>query len=266
VPDAPRSVPEAFYVREADDVFIPTTATVGPWDPGLQHGGPPAALLAREMLRAGARDGFRLVHFSLDFLGPVPLAPMTVRAEVVRPGKRIELVTATAAVAGRPALRASAWTISVARDRSPALRVDDPAPPLPSVAADALFPTVPHFGYGDAMEWRFVTGSFQSIGPATVWSRPRIPLLAGETTAPLLRALLMVDSANGISAELDFAAWTFVPVNLTVAFTRAPEGEWIGMAANTALAGDGVGMGRARLFDRNGTFGEAHQPLFVAPR
>jgi len=125
---------------------------------------------------------------------------------------------------------------------------------------------VPHFGYGDAMEWRFVEGSFQAIGPATVWSRPRIPLFAGQTTTPLLRALLMVDSANGISAELDFAAYTFVPVNLTVVFTRAPEGEWIGMAANTALAGDGVGTSRARLFDQRGTFGEAHQPLFVGPR
>jgi hypothetical protein len=218
------------------------------------------------MLRVAARDDVRLAHFSLDFLGPVPLAPMTVRAEVLRPGKRIELVGATAAVAGRPALRASAWRIAVGGDRSPAVRVDEAVPALPSVAAESLFKAVPHFGYGDAMEWRFVEGSFKTSGPATVWTRPRIPLLAGEMTPPALRALLLVDSANGISAELDFAAWTFVPVNLTVVFTRAPEGEWIGMAANTALAGDGVGTARARLFDRRGTFGEAHQPLFVGPR
>jgi hypothetical protein len=218
------------------------------------------------MLAAGAREDMRIAHFSLDFLGPVPLSPMTVRAEVVRPGKRIELINATAAVAGRPVLRASAWRIAVGPDRSPALGVDEPAPPLPSVVADSLFPTVPHFGYGDALEWRFVAGSFQSLGPATVWTRPRIPLLAGETTPPLLRALLLVDSANGISAELDFSGYTFVPVNLTVAFTRAPDGEWIGMSATTALAGDGVGTARARLFDTRGLFGEAHQPLFVGPR
>jgi hypothetical protein len=259
-------LPEAFYVREADDVFLPTTATLGPWDPGLQHGGPTAALLAHEVLRAGARDDMRIAHFSLDFLGPVPATPMTVRAEVLRPGKRVELASATAMVGGRSALRASAWRIAVGGERGPALRVEEPPPPLPTVAADTLFPTVPHFGYGDAMEWRFVEGSFHSIGPATVWSRPRIPLFAGERTTPLLRALLMVYSANGISAELDFSRWTFVPVNLTVAFTRAPDGEWMGMAANTALAGDGAGTTRARLFDRQGFFGEAHQALFVAPR
>ncbi len=266
MPDAARGCPESFYVRETDDVFVPTTSTVGPWDPNLLHGGPPAALLGRAMLAAGARDDVRIAHFSLDFLGPVPLAPMTVRAEVVRPGKRIELVTATASAAGRPALRASAWRIAVGPDRSPALRVEEPAPPLPRVAAKTLFREVPHFGYGDAMEWRFVEGSFQTPGPATVWSRPRIPLVAKESTSAFLRALLMVDSANGISAELDFTAFTFVPVNLTVAFTRAPEGEWIGMSANTALAGDGVGTARARLFDHRGVFGEAQQALFVGAR
>ena len=266
MPDHARILPQAFYVRESDDLFVPTTATVGPWDPNLQHGGPPAALLARAMLRAAARDDVRIAQFSLDFLGPVALGPMTVRAEVLRPGKRIELVTATASVAGRAALRASAWRIAVGPDRSPALRVEDPVPALPSVAADTLFPTVPHFGYGDAMEWRFVEGSFQTLGPATVWSRPRIPLVAGETVSPLLQALLMVDSANGISAELDFTSSTFVPVNLAVAFTRAPGGEWIGMTAHTALAGDGVGTTRARLFDRRGVFAEAHQALFVGTR
>ena len=266
VTDLAPGLPRAFYQREGENVFVPTTATVGPWDPSLQHGSPPAALLAHEMLAAGGRDDMRIAHFSLDFLGPIALAPMTVRAEVVRPGKRIELISATATIAGRPALRASAWRISVGPDRSPALRVDEPAPSLPSVAADTLFPTVPHFGYGDAVEWRFVEGSFHALGPATVWSRPRIPLLAGETATPLLRALLLVDSANGISAELDFSAYTFVPVNLTVAFARAPDGEWIGMSASTALAGDGAGTARARLFDARGFFGDAHQPLFVGSR
>src|SRR5512144_310329 len=122
VPEGARRLPEAFYLPEAEDVFVPTTATVGPWDPNLQHGSPPAALLARAMLAAGARDGVRIAHFSLNFIGPIALAPMTVRAEIVRPGKRIELVTATAAIAGRPALRAPAWRIAVGSDRSPPLR------------------------------------------------------------------------------------------------------------------------------------------------
>ncbi len=56
------------------------------------------------------------------------------------------------------------------------------------------------------------------------------------------------------------------PVNLTVAMTRRPEGEWVGMHAITALASDGVGTTRARLFDARGNVGEALQTLFVARR
>jgi hypothetical protein len=116
------------------------------------------------------------------------------------------------------------------------------------------------------MEWRFVEGSFQEPGPATVWSRPRIPLVAGEPVSPIGRLLLMVDSANGVSAELLPSRFTFVPVEMTVSVLRAPRTEWVGMRAQTFLAPDGVGQTRADLFDEEGPLGLATQTLFVAPR
>ena len=96
---------EAFYVSESDGVFVPSRATVGPWDPSLQHGGPGAALLGRALESLGERGDVRVAHFSLDFLGPLALRPMTVRAEIARSGKRIELATATAEIDGRAAPR-----------------------------------------------------------------------------------------------------------------------------------------------------------------
>jgi acyl-CoA thioesterase len=82
----------------------------------------------------------------------------------------------------------------------------------------------------------------------------------------LARALAMVDSANGISAELDVRKFLFVPVNLTVSIDRAPLGEWVGMSAKTRLASEGVGTTHARLFDETGYLGESLQTLFVEPR
>jgi hypothetical protein len=122
---------EAFYVSESDGVFIPTRATVGPWDSSLQHGGPGAALLGRALESLGDRGDVRVAHFSLDFLGPLALRPMTVRAEIVRPGKRIELATATAEIDGRVALRASAWRIAVGADRSARVAIAETVSPLP---------------------------------------------------------------------------------------------------------------------------------------
>src|SRR5262249_50298119 len=43
--EARAAVPASFYEPLAPDAYRSTAATVGPWDAGLQHGGPPAALL-----------------------------------------------------------------------------------------------------------------------------------------------------------------------------------------------------------------------------
>jgi hypothetical protein len=77
--------------------------------------------------------------------------------------------------------------------------------------------------------------------------------------------LLLVDSANGISAPLPPSQFTFVPVELTVSVRRHPRTEWVGMSAKTTIEPDGVGHTVATLFDEDGTIGTALQTLFVAP-
>src|SRR5262249_57034309 len=117
-----------------------------------------------------------------------------------------------------------------------------------------------------SLGWGFGCGGFRVRGPGTVWAGMGLPVVLGEAPSALVRLLTMVDSANGVSWEVDFLTYLFVPVNLTVAITRSPEGEWVGMHAITALASDGVGTTRARLFDARGYVGEALQSLFVTRR
>jgi hypothetical protein len=45
-------VPESFYEPDGDH-YVATELTRGPWDPGAQHAGPPAALIGREIERLG---------------------------------------------------------------------------------------------------------------------------------------------------------------------------------------------------------------------
>lgn len=252
-----------FYAQKRHGVFEATASSVGPWDPKLQHGSPVVSLLATRL----AKEGMRIAHVSLDFLGPVPASEMEVTTSVDRPGKKIELRSAIASVEGKPRARVSAWLLRTSDDESPSVHLDDePPPPMPDKAALSYFEAVPRFGYGDALEWRFAEGHFAEIGPATVWSKLRVAIVEGEPIPPIARVLAMVDSANGISAELDVRKYLFVPVNLTVSLTREPIGEWVGMRAVTALSSDGVGTTRARLFDSRGSIGRALQTLFVEPR
>jgi hypothetical protein len=258
-------MPSAFYERLADDRFASTPATAGPWSSALSHGSPPATLLLRTIEKAFPRDDVRVGRIAFDFLGPVPVAEVTMSAEMLRPGARIELCRSRLAAGGRTAMEATAWRIATSPGKVPEVRDARPVPPLPAERTRQLFVDVPSFGYGEALEWRFVDGGFDRVGPATVYARPLLPLIEGEVVSPLGRLLLMVDSANGISGELSPAQFTFVPVELTVSVLRHPRTEWVGMSARTTIDGDGIGHTRAELFDEAGYLGTAMQTLFVSP-
>jgi hypothetical protein len=259
-------MPAAFYVPTAPDRFASTPATVGPWDARLSHGSPPATLLLRAIEKAFPRDDVRVGRIALDFFGPVPVAELTVATEMVRPGSRVELSRGRLSANGKTAMEASVWRIATQPSRVPAV-VDTRRPPaLPPTQPQTVFDALPHFGYGRALEWRFVDGSFDELGPATIYARPLVPVVEGEPLSPLARLMLMVDSANGISAAVPLMEFMFVPVELTVSVRRYPRTEWVGMRAETTIEDDGVGQTRAELFDEEGYLGIAVQTLFVAKR
>lgn len=257
---------ESFYNLQAPNVFQAQKATTGPWDAGLQHGGPPAALLGRALEAQSGSSGLRISRMAFDFFGPLPVSLVSIQTEVLRPGKRIQLAEATMQAQGKLTLRATAWYLMAEAGRSPVAPMSFVVPPLPLQESEARFPGMERFPYGEALEWRFVNGGYGELGPATVWTRCRIPLVHGDTLTGLQRVLIMVDSANGVSAVLPLAAWTFVPIDLIITVQRLPETEWVGMAAQTVLGSDGIGMTESTLFDAQGAFGRALQTLYVAPR
>ncbi|MGH7728971.1 MAG: thioesterase family protein [Vulcanimicrobiaceae bacterium] len=258
----------AFYEALDETHYRSGAATMSPWDPRMQHGGPPAALLWHALVRAHPRDDARLARFTLDFLGPIPRADLEIRSEVVRPGRRVELLEATLAVAGRAAVVARAWRIASAPEL--ASRLPPPASPHPAHAlADARESALglgpPNWPYGRAIAWRFIERRDGS-GRARVWTRLQIPLVAGRTTTPLEHLLVVADSANGLAAALPMDEWLFVPPGLGIVLARAPDGDWLYLDARTRLAGDGLGFTEIRFGDRAGELGIGAQPLLVAPR
>src|SRR5206468_1167151 len=83
------------------------------------------------------------------------------------------------------------------------------------------------FGYGASLEWHFLRGRMAVPGPAAVWVRPTLPLIAGHEYSGLSRVALIADSASGISAELDWNAWSFVNIDLDIHLARPVNGEWV---------------------------------------
>jgi hypothetical protein len=116
------------------------------------------------------------------------------------------------------------------------------------------------------MEYRFVSGAFTDPGPATVWMRPRVPLVAGEEFNPLGRVLVAADSGNGVSSVLDWRRYLFINVDLSVHLHRMPAGDWVCLEAVTLPEQNGIGLADARLHDERGPIGRAAQTLLVGER
>ena len=266
-------LPSALYLP-TDDGFEATALTIGPWDPGFQHAGPPAALLARAVERASGIEGGQSVRLAYDILGPVPVGPVRISTSVLRPGRRIELVEAVLSGGGssdaddRPLMRLTAWRMRVRDDGA----TPSDAPPVPVDAGpeEGRAETAEFFtqdvAYHRALDWRFTSGTFNGPGPAAAWTRSLCDLVEGEPITPLEHLLVMTDAASGISASLDWTAATFANVDLTVSLHRQPRGEWLGVDARTIHGGTGAAQAFGTLFDAEGAIGRSAQSLFVEPR
>lgn len=253
----------AFYKRIDETRFESTEHTAGPWGPGMQHMGPPAALLMRAVEQVPG-DGV-VARLTVEVLGPVPVGELTVSARLERPGRSVEMVSAELVAGGRPAAVARAWRMGRS-DTSAVQSGLAQAPPPPSSGRPLGRPEGWGPGYLDAMEWRAITGALGEPGPATVWVRQKVSLVDGEEPSPLQRLCAVADSGNGVSGMLPPTEWWFINTELTVHVQRLPAGEWICLDAATSTGPDGVGTARSVLHDLDGQVGFGTQALMIRPR
>jgi hypothetical protein len=250
--------------------FTATELARGPWDPNAQHGGAPAALLMRAFERLPRADGLQIARVTYEFLRPVPLGDLEVRAAALRTGRRVQLLEASLLTSdGSEVVRARALQVQPA-DSSAA---QDPMSESPVLGPEHGWSDAPRIGYQDlmffgtdAMDIRFVAGAFNEPGPATAWFRLRVQLVGGEEPTPLQRLAAAGDFGNGISAALPWEKWIFINPDLTLYIDRPPEGDWIGLDASTIVAPGGVAVAESVMFDQRGRVGRAIQALLIARR
>lgn len=249
----------------SDGRFVATELGRGPWDPTALHGGAPAALLIRAFENLPAADGLGLARVTYEFMRPVPVGPLEVRAEIVRPGRRVQLLEASILADGNEVVRARALQIQAA-DAGGAATRNSPPPPGPEHGGsrELQAPHRPMFA-PDAIEIRFVSGAWGD-GPCTAWFRLISPIVPGETPTPLQHLAAAGDFGNGISATLSWDDYLYINPDLTLYIEREPTGEWICLDSQTRIARDGIGVAESILYDERGRVGRATQALLVAPR
>jgi hypothetical protein len=260
------ALPESVYLPDGDgpdgERFVATEYARGPWDPNAQHGGPASALLARAVERHEIDLPVQVVRLTTELLRPVPLGPITVRVRTIRPGKKVQLVEASLLADEREVARTVGLRIRETDLPLPVTTDADRLAKGPHEVEPFRFERVGPLNFGATMEMAPVTGGPRETGPATVWFRLHVPLVAGEEITQLMRAAAVADFGNGVSSVVDWnAGWVFINPDLTVYLHRYPEGEWIGVDAVTHASDRGVGYAEVALHDEAGHFGRSVQSL-----
>jgi hypothetical protein len=220
-------------IYRVDGATAETSALAGgPWDPKLQHGAAPSSLIcwAVERLPAPA---------------PMRVARLTVETELLREGRKIQLVSVRLLASGTEVVRA---TVLRVRRLEQVLPVEAPWPPIdiksPEDSHDPTENGLSHTPFLSGLEMRVAKGSFRTPGPAAVWYRATRPIVDGAPLSPLMRAAIAADFCNGTSAVR----------------------EWVLLDAETWAGPDSIGIAAARLADRDGYFGRAVQSVLFEKR
>jgi hypothetical protein len=265
------ALPESIFHRDGHTV-VPTELARGPWSPNAQHGGAPASLLAGEIERWEPGPAHFVARITVELFRPVPLAPLTLRTETIRPGKRVQWVQASLLDGDTEVARATGLRL-----RSEELEL--PVPPraplhIPDADESERFDLFPAqnderpgaplgVGFWLAVDVRMARGSWMETGPGAVWFRLRQPVVAGEEVSPLQRAAAAADFGNGVSAALERGRYLFINPDLTIYLHRLPVGEWVAIDAITHAESHGVGVAESVLLDAGGRIGRSVQALLV---
>jgi hypothetical protein len=173
-------------------LFEATDGTRSNWDPEIQHGSPPLALMTKLIEELAVDSGLRVGRLTLDILGAIPVTQVRVRAWVQRPGSRISMMAAEMS-APRPdgeertVARVTAWllatsdTADAATDRFPPL-IEGEAAPVPHSWVGAK-------GYLETVSWR---RQQVAAGESNVaWLSPLVPLVDSEEVTDLQRLAMI---------------------------------------------------------------------------
>ena len=247
-------------------------SAAGPWDQAFQHGAAPAALVAWAAERLQSDPPMRIVRLTLDLLRPVPVAPLEIRAEVLRQGRKIQVVSISLLAGGVAVVMANVLKVLQSNPPLPKglgeTELDCPLPDECEAISDEerVSSTVARSPFLRGVSARPVTRDEHRPARNAIWFRANQPIVGGQPISPMMRAAIAADFGNGVSSVLDPKEWSFINGDVTLSLVRPPVGEWILVNADMGLGRDGGGVAAARLGDVEGYFGRSTQSLVIERR
>ncbi len=255
----------AYFIRESGNRFRPTSHVGGAWEESEQHIAPSLGLLAHAIERDFSlrrQDDLRLTRLNLEILGTIPMEPVELELEVLRPGRTIELVQARLSHAGRMAVAAQAWLCAPYDTAASSGSAHEALPPRTALERWGLNTKWPG-GFVKSVE---IYRRTLARGRVQFWVRTPLQIIEGEEVSNQARFLSVLDVANGVAARLEPEEALYPNLDLSVHLFRQPRGEWSGLDSTVSIGPEGAGLTHSILHDEHGPVGSLSQILTVRPR
>ena len=242
------------------EVLLPQPWAYSQWGDGSSQIRGPAVsgALARAAERAvrsiDSAAALRPVRWTLDLFRPATIRPCVVATTLVRRGRRLCLIDAVLTQCDTPVARATALFLAhggPVHGAAWAPRTMPCAPPpdlRPTTTEHRLY-------YSEGVGWTGSPGPHQNAERKQVWNLPAV-VVRGETPTAFQQAAIAADLVSMVTNWGD-QGLEFINADVTLALARPPESLEVGLAAEHRIEDDGIAVGTATVFDRQGTFGTA---------
>jgi hypothetical protein len=240
---------EANFSRQGD-LLVPSMSAVSVWSQDMVNGHQIGGLVAWAVERDHSTADMQASRLTVDMFRPVPMKPLRMETSVTREGRRLRLIEVSMFDGDVEVTRGS--VLLLARSESPSGEPWSP-PEWDMPPPEELAGPTPEA----MMSWEVRRHEGWDEGRGRVWMRELVAFVEGEEISPLVRAALAADFANPLVNGGGPSGLAYINADLTLYLTRDPVDEWVGMEAAGHMAADGVAVGTAWLYDRNGRIGHS---------
>ena len=231
-----------------DENFHPSPAALSRWGEGMLNGPAVVGLAAWCLERDYPAEDFLPVRLTVDLFKAARQVPTRVRTRLVRDGRRIR--NSECDIVQGDAIVARAIMVQY--------RQSEPPPGQEWVAAETFAPPVgvtgPAYCVGsDEGGWSQTGAEHQNAARKRVYHRT-IEVIDGHAPTPFQRTVVAAE-ATSLVTNLGTEGIGYINGDLTVALSRLPIGDYVGLQADSHWCADGISVGSATLFDEAGPFG-----------
>jgi hypothetical protein len=244
------------FFTTSGDGLLPADLARSLWSENQMHGVALSGALARELECAVVdlgRDDLRPARYTVDLFRPASMGLCHTSTKVVREGRRLCLVDAVVEQEGQPVGRASALFLKVGAPAPGEVwePTGAPEPPSLELAPPTQDSQVPLFASDGVWDPSF--GAHQNGGRKTTW-QVGVPVVPEETPSPFVAAASVADATSMVT-NWGSNGVEYINADITLTLARLPVGREIGLHAVDRVNKDGIAVGTATVFDRQGRIG-----------